>query len=253
MLDGNNLGATGQLQWLKDSLLASTAKWKVIFTSVTTNIATKYPDGWAGYRTEWNALKDFINDNQIKGIVFISGDLHLGAIDSGACSGFPEMCVAAPNSRRVAYDCPTSGDGAWSEGNFQDPCSGFGVVTVMENPDRLLLQAVDEFGVTRVAYTVSDAPPNPTPTPTPVPPLIQRQPKSAKVTEGQSATFSVFATGSPPMSFQWKKSGLEIPGGTSSFYVTPPTTKQDSGSKYSVLVSNSAGSVLSREVTLTVK
>ena len=47
MLDGNALGATGQLQWLKDSLLASTAVWKVIFTSVVTNTGTKFPDGWA--------------------------------------------------------------------------------------------------------------------------------------------------------------------------------------------------------------
>ena len=43
MLDGNNLGATGQLQWLKDGLLASSATWKVIFTSVVTNQTTKPP------------------------------------------------------------------------------------------------------------------------------------------------------------------------------------------------------------------
>ena len=116
-----DLGTNGQLQWLKDGLLASTAKWKVIFTSVTTNTATKLLDGWAGYQTEWNNLRDFINTNQIQGILFISGDLHLGAIDNGTNSGFPEMCVAAPNSVRVPFDCPTSGDGSWSEGNFQDP------------------------------------------------------------------------------------------------------------------------------------
>ncbi|HMF85907.1 MAG TPA: alkaline phosphatase D family protein, partial [Nitrospiraceae bacterium] len=83
MLDGNNLGTNGELQWLKDGLLASTAKWKVIFTSVVTNTATKPSDGWAGFQTEWNNLRDFINTNQIQGILFISGDLHLGAIDNG--------------------------------------------------------------------------------------------------------------------------------------------------------------------------
>ena len=83
MLDGKNLGATGQLQWLKDRLLASTATWKVIFTSVVTNLGTKYPDGWSGFQTEWNDLKTFINSNGIKGVLFISGDLHLGAIDNG--------------------------------------------------------------------------------------------------------------------------------------------------------------------------
>ncbi|MBA3351370.1 MAG: alkaline phosphatase D family protein, partial [Blastocatellia bacterium] len=63
MLDGNNLGPLGQLAWLKSELLASTAKWKVIFTSVVTNPSTKVPEGWGGYQTEWNELRDFITTN----------------------------------------------------------------------------------------------------------------------------------------------------------------------------------------------
>lgn len=251
MLDGNNLGATGQLQWLKDGLLASTATWKVIFTSVVTNVQTKFPDGWAGYQTEWNDLKNFINSNQIKGVLFISGDLHLGAIDNGTSSGFPEMCVAQPNSRRMPYDCPTAGDGVWSEGDFQDPCSGFGVVSVLQDPDRLLLQAVDEFGTTRVAYTLTPDP-SPTPTPTPAPPIIVQQPKGAKISVGQTATFSVYATGSPPLTYQWRKNGVNIDGATGSSYVTPPATKKDNRSLFDVQVSNPAGSVLSKSVYLQV-
>ena len=34
MLDGNDLGTAGQLQWLEEGLLSSTARWKIIFTSV---------------------------------------------------------------------------------------------------------------------------------------------------------------------------------------------------------------------------
>ena len=58
-------------------------QWKVIFSSVVTNPSTKVPDGWGGYQTEWNDLKNFIVTNQISGVVFISGDLHLAAIDNG--------------------------------------------------------------------------------------------------------------------------------------------------------------------------
>ena len=54
MLDGNELGTTGQLRWLKQGLLASTARWKIIFTSVIINPTTKFPGGWAGYQTEWD-------------------------------------------------------------------------------------------------------------------------------------------------------------------------------------------------------
>ncbi len=154
MLDGNNLGPTGQLQWLKDGLLASTARWKIIFTSVITNPTTKLHEGWAGYQREWNELKDFITGNRIKGVVFISGDLHLGAIDNGTASGFPEMCVAAANSQKDDVRCSTAPEGVWSEGYFRDPCSGYGLVTVLTRPDRLILQAVDETGAIRVAYTI---------------------------------------------------------------------------------------------------
>ena len=145
MLDGNNLGATGELQWLKDGLLTSTARWKFIFTSVITNRTTKFPDGWAGYQTEWNSLRDFINTNNIQGVVFISGDLHLGAIDNGTNAGFPEMCVSQPNGDGR---CPTSCHGTWSEGYVQDgTCKGFSLVTVSTDPDQLILQALDEFGI----------------------------------------------------------------------------------------------------------
>ena len=152
MLDGNNLGATGELNWLENGLLNSTARWKIIFTSVITNPTTKFPDGWAGYQTEWNALKSYIATNNIKGIVFISGDLHLGAIDNGAASGFPEMCVAQSNSIQVGNRCATAKVGTWSEGYYNDTCSGFGLVTILR--DRLILQVADEFGTIQISYTV---------------------------------------------------------------------------------------------------
>src|SRR5438034_5726432 len=111
MLDGNNFGATGQLQWLENGLLTSTAQWKIIFTSVITNPGTKQNDAWGAYQTEWNALRDFINTNNIQGVVFVSGDLHLGAIDNGTQAGFPEMCVSTPNGGDGL--CPTAAHGTW--------------------------------------------------------------------------------------------------------------------------------------------
>jgi len=154
MLDGNNLGATGELQWLENGLLASTAQWKIIFTSVVTNPTTKFPDDWAGYQTEWNALKGFITTNNIQGIVFISGDLHLGAIDNGVAAGFPEMCVSPPNG---LGGCPTGLHGTWSEGFYRDStCRGYGLVTISSNPDQLILEVADEFGNSKISYTLSN-------------------------------------------------------------------------------------------------
>lgn len=158
MLDGNNLGAAGQLGWLKQGLLNSTARWKIIFSSVVTNPTAKSFDGWAGFQTEWRNLRKFIQDNNIKGIVFISGDLHIGGIDNGIASGFPEMVVPFPNSMPdLGKDCATGLVGNWSEGvhyNSAGPCNGYGVVTVLTNPDRLLLEVKDQDGNTRLSHVV---------------------------------------------------------------------------------------------------
>ncbi len=253
MLDGNNLGSSGQMQWLKEALLASTARWKVIFSSVVTNPSTKLYEGWGGYQNEWNELKDFINGNHITGVVFVTGDLHLGAIDNGTAAGFPEMCVAAPNSDKEDVRCSTAPEGTWSEGYFEDPCQGYGVVSILTNPDRLVLQAVDEYGAVRVSYTVSAGDPTPTPTPTPAPPVIVNQPRNRTVQAGASARFRVRATGSQPLSYQWRVNGNDIPGATSSSYTTPPTSEGDSGELFSVKVINPAGSVTSSDAKLTVK
>ena len=86
----------------------------------------------------------------------------------------------------------------------------------------------------------------------PAAPTITRQPRNQTVTVGQKATFKVQATGTPPLSYQWRKNGTDIPGATSSKYATPPTTLEDNGSMFSVVVSNSAGSVTSRNAGLTV-
>lgn len=83
-------------------------------------------------------------------------------------------------------------------------------------------------------------------------PTIAGQPVSKSVTEGQTATFSVAATGSPSPSYQWMKNGTAIIGATSSSYTTPATVLSDSGAQYSVVVSNVAGSVTSSAATLTV-
>lgn len=155
MLDGDNLGPNGQLEWLKQGLLNSTARWKIIFSSVVTNTTTKHGDSWAAFQTEWVNLKNFIHDNEISGVVFISGDLHMGGIDDGNASGFPEMVVPSPNSPE---SCGTGSLlGNWSEGiyyNNTGSCNGYGVVTVLTNPDRVKLEIKDETGNTRLSYVV---------------------------------------------------------------------------------------------------
>ncbi|MBZ5700181.1 MAG: immunoglobulin domain-containing protein, partial [Acidobacteriia bacterium] len=73
---------------------------------------------------------------------------------------------------------------------------------------------------------------------TPLPPTITTQPASQTVTAGQTATFTVAATGTAPLTYQWKKNGTAISGATSTSYTTPATTSSDNGAQFTVTVTN---------------
>src|SRR5271167_1180590 len=83
-------------------------------------------------------------------------------------------------------------------------------------------------------------------------PSFTAQPSDQTVSVGQSAVFSVTATGTAPLTYQWQKGGTAIAGATASSYTTPATALTDSGSIFAVVVSNAAGSKTSNSATLAV-
>ena len=112
--------------------------------------------------------------------------------------------------------------------------------------------AVFQAAVTNSAGTTMSSPATLTVNPNPVAPSITTQPASTSVTAGQTATFSVVANGTAPLSYQWQKNGGAISGANSSSYTTPATTTADNASTFIVVVSNSAGNATSAPATLSV-
>jgi hypothetical protein len=85
------------------------------------------------------------------------------------------------------------------------------------------------------------------------PPSITLQPANQTVNVGSPATFSVVATGTGPLTYQWYKNGGIIPGATSSIYTTPAAVPGDSGSTFAVVVNDAVGrTVTSATATLIV-
>jgi hypothetical protein len=84
-----------------------------------------------------------------------------------------------------------------------------------------------------------------------VPPAITAQPQNATATAGSDATFTVVATGTAPLGYQWSFAGTSIPGATDSSYTRANVQPDDAGT-YAVIVSNVAGSLASSDAILTV-
>jgi len=82
-------------------------------------------------------------------------------------------------------------------------------------------------------------------------PTITKQPRSQCIAIGQPATFTVAAEGSAPLSYKWRKDGVEISGATGSSYTIPSFAASDAGA-YSVVVSNPSGSATSSDAILQV-
>ncbi|TGE37386.1 6-bladed beta-propeller [Desulfosporosinus fructosivorans] len=82
-------------------------------------------------------------------------------------------------------------------------------------------------------------------------PSITTHPSDQTVTAGQTATFTVAASGTAPLSYQWKNDGVDIIGAASSTLTITNVQASDAGS-YTCYVSNGAGNITSNAATLTV-
>ena len=86
----------------------------------------------------------------------------------------------------------------------------------------------------------------------PLPPTITQQPANQGILPGSNAIFSVVATGSLPMSYQWRSSCGALADATNAILTIAGVTSNQSGCSYWVEVSNAYGSCTSSVARLTV-
>jgi hypothetical protein len=81
-------------------------------------------------------------------------------------------------------------------------------------------------------------------------PEITSHPASVTVSAGQPASFSVSASGTAPLTYQWQRNGGDIPGATATTFTLPTTTLADDGAVFTRVVSNAVGSATSNGAVL---
>jgi len=146
------------------------------------------------------------------------------------------------STTRMAW---TDSDGAYTITGL--PAGSYPVSASLENYSFAVADFANPVGVgpnaTGVNFVASST--------TPLPPGIATPPLSQTVGVGENVTFSVAATGSAPLTYQWRFNGASIAGATGNSYVSSNVQTTNAGN-YSVVVGNGAGTATSANAVLIV-
>lgn len=173
ILAGFQIDGENQKEWLKRSLKESTAKWKVIVSSVMFNpryrdfiydtvLTNQYNwlkrdiiDKWSGYEAEQNEILDFIRENDLKNLIVLTGDSHSAYIDDGENSVIPEMgsSVIDVKNTKVTLVSRIAGHQLYNKGGYEGDGRCYGKVSfIYGDTDYCLMEIIDDEGKLVVSY-----------------------------------------------------------------------------------------------------
>ena len=141
----------------------------------------------------------------------------------------------------INYFDPSSSNPRNSRQPFAQQVGNGDIVGLETGPDgNLYYLARNGSALFKIVYTAASSAP-----------VITAQPQDQAVALGASATFSVAAGGSTPLSYQWQKDGVNIAGATASSYPIASVAAADAG-QYRVVVTNGQGTATSGAAALTI-
>lgn len=226
---------------------------RMLINDVGQNTWEEVNDGIAGSNYGWPSCESPCsptNPNFRDPIYWYSNDASTCAITGGAFynptnTTFPAQYVgkyflADYCAGWIKYIDPASPPGVGAATGFATGLSSPVDLQVSSDGSLYYLQRGGTGQLWRIQYTANQAP------------TITQHPANQTVAEGQTATFTVSASGTAPLSYQWRKNNMDIGGANLSSYTTPATTLADSGAQFTCFVSNTFGNDTSNAATLTV-
>ena len=219
--------------------------YRSIIEFVDGNLSTGYPD----FR-RWTLQLTDPSDNDGDGIPNLSDSTP---------SGPPPVVVTQPIGatrivgQSVTFTVAASGSGPLSYQWYLNgsPIAGANNTTLVLPSVKATDAGTYTAGVRNAAGEVLSNAALLTVNPALIAPVITAQPQPVTVSAGQTAQFSVTATGTAPLAYQWQRNGVNIAGSTALNCSVVNAQSANVGS-YRVIVSNAAGSVTSTAATLTV-
>ncbi len=252
-----------------DLSLSVAGQWRLNGTNISNAgnyivTSTNYPDGYFSIRRAIYTLT--VTNAQVTNVgnysVFISNAAGFAtsadaSLTVTGITGTPPILSAQPASQsigagsNVTFSVSASGSTPLS---YQWTFNGTNLANAIGAS--LTLSNVQPANAGNYAVTITNAfgatnSANAALTVLTFPPAIITQPASASVQVGNGITFSVAASGTVPLSYQWKLNGTTLPGATSASYSISNAQTNNSGS-YSVTVSNPYGTTNSANATLAV-
>lgn len=187
------------------------------------------------------------------------GRFRVGVAEAGNTPALLETDLSLDTAYTVAlrYDVATAATRLWvNPAAESDPgvdatddgtglaIVGFALRQSLSSGNGMGTLTVDDLRVATSFAELFGAPPDEAP-------VIQTQPQSRSAAVGSSTTFSVIASGTAPLEYQWQRAQTNLPGAINATLTLNPVALTDAGA-YRVIVSNSRGSATSDEATLTV-
>src|SRR5438093_2904717 len=204
---------------------------------------------WHGAPFDTHATLKYDQNGNLLWKVSHSDESDTQAMGARALDQFNNIYFALPRWWDHAGTCTKYdpyGNARWSVARFpheQISFISYGVAVGIDTEQKVLVAAQAESGGLEVLHYQQNIIPGR--------PVIHGQPPRRRVASGTTVEFSLVVSGAKPVSYQWRRDGMSLPGATNALLVMSNVTLLDSGN-YSLLVTNAVGCSVSAAGLLTV-